>query len=297
VNRNPFLTATRRLSDLILLGPDPIPRGGHFTVSIDPQPGVQTPPLLLESSVDIEAVGIERGALPCGRPPDFLYPEQVAQCATDDPEMNASEQVESPTGDVTCNISDKNHPPEQGLEPHDPSSCPAAEQAHASMEEETDDPLAQFRAWRRRVASYALKIRTGVLPVQVDDLLGRLRDGDTQSPVTREEVEEVVSTLTRTLIGGTAPKKRVEGKGKKRTKKVRSNHAARKRTMYARCQDLYRRRSQRLVEWAVSDQSEETMTRDRPTEPLKPSILASGVRPADAISQYHQVCPGRRGKF
>jgi hypothetical protein len=98
------------------------------------------------------------------------------------------------------------------------------------------------------VASYALEIRIGVLPASVDNLLRRLRDGDTQSPVTREEVEEVVSSLTRTITGGTAPKKRVEGGSRKRTYKSSSNHAARKRTMYAGCQDLYRRRPQRLVE-------------------------------------------------
>jgi hypothetical protein len=167
--------------------------------------------------------------------------------------MNASGQAVVPTRDETFNP-DKSHPSEQGPDPDDLARSPAAEQVYPSSEDEADDPLAQFRAWRRRVASYALKITTGVLPAQVDDLLRRLRDGDTQSPVTREEVEEVVSALTRTIMGGTAPKKRVESKKKKRTYNSRSNHAARKRTMYARCQDLYRRRPQRLVEWAVSDQ-------------------------------------------
>jgi hypothetical protein len=109
------------------------------------------------------------------------------------------------------------------------------------------------------VFSYALEIRTGVFPAQVDDLLGRLRYWDTQSPVTSEEVEEVVSSLTRTLTGGTAPKMSIEGKKKKRTYKGRTNRAARKRTMYARCQDLYRRRPQRLVEWAASVQTEEAL--------------------------------------
>jgi hypothetical protein len=157
-------------------------------------------------------------------------------------------------------IPDKSHPPEQGENPDDPTCSPAVEQAYPAVEDEADDPLAQFREWRRRVASYSLEIRTGVLPALVDDLLRRLRDGDTQSPVTREEVEEVVSALTRTIKGGTAPKKRVEGKSrKKRTYKSRTNHAARKRTMHARCQDLYRRRPQRLVEWAVSDQATEAL--------------------------------------
>jgi hypothetical protein len=59
------------------------------------------------------------------------------------------------------------------------------------------------------VASYALKIKAGVLPAQIDDLLRRLKNGDTQSPVTRE-VEGVVLSLT--ILGGTAPKKRVEGR-------------------------------------------------------------------------------------
>jgi hypothetical protein len=96
-------------------------------------------------------------------------------------------------------------------------------------------------------------------PGQVDDLLGRLGDGDTQSPITREEVEEMGSSLTRTLKGGTAPKKRVEGKKKKGTYKGRTNRAVRKRTMYARFQELYGRRQQRLVEWAASDQPEEAL--------------------------------------
>jgi hypothetical protein len=100
-----------------------------------------------------------------------------------------------------------------------------------------------------------LKSKAGDSSAEVDDLLRRLRDGKTQSPVTREEVEEVVSTLSRQLLGGTAPKKGDEGKtGNKGAYKGRTNHAARKRITFARCQDLYRRQPDRLVEWAVSDE-------------------------------------------
>jgi hypothetical protein len=133
-----------------------------------------------------------------------------------------------------------------------------------------------------------LKIKTGVLRAQLDDLVRRLRDGNTQSKVTREEVEEVVLTLTRTNLGGTAPKKRVEGRTK-RTHKSLTNHEARKRIMYARCQDFYRRRPQRLVLWPVGYRRWILLftikMRDRPTQPLKPSILGSGVSPVNAISQ------------
>jgi hypothetical protein len=55
---------------------------------------------------------------------------------------------------------------------------------------------------------YALKIKIGVLRAQIYDVLRRLRDGDTKSKVT-SEVEEVVLSLTRTNLGGTAPKNRV----------------------------------------------------------------------------------------
>jgi hypothetical protein len=54
----------------------------------------------------------------------------------------------------------------------------AAEHVYPSSEDETDGPLAQFRAWSR-VASYALEITTAVLPALVDDLRRRLRDWDT----------------------------------------------------------------------------------------------------------------------
>jgi hypothetical protein len=166
--------------------------------------------------------------------------------------------VDAALGEETDDLPDNNHPSEQGVDPEDPMCSPATEQVRRSLERGADDPLAQFKAWRRRVASYALNIETGVLPTQVDDLLRRLRDGVTQSPVTREEVEEVVLFLTRTILGGTAHKKRVEGRTK-RAYKSRTNHEARKRIMYARCQDLYRRRPQRLVEWAVGDQAEESL--------------------------------------
>jgi hypothetical protein len=151
----------------------------------------------------------------------------------DDSLLNESgEQVETPLGKEANDLPD-DHPEDQGPEPDDPPCCPAAEQAGSPDGDEDDDPLAQFKAWRRRVASYALKIKTGVLPTQVDDLLRRLRGKDTQSPVTREEVEAVVSALTRTIMGGTAPKKHVESK-KKRSYKGRTNHVARKRILYAR---------------------------------------------------------------
>jgi hypothetical protein len=116
-------------------------------------------------------------------------------------------------------------------------------------------------------------MRTEVLPASVDNLLRRLRDGDTQSPVTCKEVEveEVVSALTRTIISCTAPKKRVEGGSRKRTYKSPSNHAARKRTKNAGYQDLYRRRPQRLVEWAVSDHLKESLV-DTPDQ--RPSHAA-----------------------
>jgi hypothetical protein len=167
-------------------------------------------------------------------------------------------QVEAPEGEETSDTGESHHTV-KGLDPNDPSLSPAAEQAQTSFEEEANDPFAEFRAWRRMVASYALKIRTEGLPALVDDLLGRLRDGETQSPVTREEVEEVVSSLTRTITGGTAPKKRVEGQKRTHPYKGRTNHAARRHTMYARCQDLYRRRPQRLVEWATSELSEDCL--------------------------------------
>jgi hypothetical protein len=105
---------------------------------------------------------------------------------------------------------------------------------------------------------------TGVLPAEADDLR-RLRDRGTQSAVMRE-VEDVVLSLTRTILGGTAPKKRVEGRTK-RTYKSRNNHKARKRIMYARCQDLYRRRLQRRVEWAVGDQVEESLLDNQDERP------------------------------
>jgi hypothetical protein len=63
------------------------------------------------------------------------------------------------------------------------------------------------------MASYVIKIRTGVLPVLVDDIHGRLRDGDTIS-VTGEEVEELVSFLTR-ISGGKTPKKCVKSQRKR----------------------------------------------------------------------------------
>jgi hypothetical protein len=51
--------------------------------------------------------------------------------------------------------------------------------------------------------------------------------------------------------------------------------------------DLYRRRPQRLVEWAVGEQGGDALwmflTKDSPTRPLKPSILGSGVSPVFAI--------------
>jgi hypothetical protein len=201
-------------SDSTLLGPDPSPGDGNFKNFIDSQSSAQTSPLLLEGSVGTETGQIERGVLSCGRPPDFLPPEQIAHCAIDDPESNAPV-----------------HQTVKGLDPNDPSFCPAAEQTQTSLEEEANDPFAEFRAWRRMVASYALKIRTEGLPALVDELLGRLRDGETQSPVTREEV---VSSLTRTITGGTAPKKRVEGQKRTHPYKGRTNHAARRHTMYAR---------------------------------------------------------------
>ena len=64
------------------------------------------------------------------------------------------------------------------------------------------------RAWRIRVASYALKIRVAIPPIpELDSLLERL--GEEQDPklVAREEVEAVVVTHTKALkLGGTTPK-------------------------------------------------------------------------------------------
>jgi hypothetical protein len=73
----------------------------------------------------------------------------------------------------------------------------------------------------------------GVLPALVDELHRRLRDGDTQSPVTSEEVEEVVSSLIRIISGDMAHKKPVGRRKKRRTYKGRTNHVARMSTMCA----------------------------------------------------------------
>jgi hypothetical protein len=59
---------------------------------------VHIAPLLLESSVDSEFVGIECGGLSCGGPPDFLYPKEFAQCAIDNLDLKTSERVETPIG-------------------------------------------------------------------------------------------------------------------------------------------------------------------------------------------------------
>nr|ADX60049.1 R2 protein [Kalotermes flavicollis] len=249
-----------------LLGPDPTPADGCSLVRKDLQLSVQTSPLLAVGSVGTESVQFERGVLSCGTPPDFLHPEQFAHCANNDPVLNASEeQVDAPLGEEADDLPDNNHPSEQGVDPEDPTCSPATKQVQPASEEEADDPLAQLKAWRRRVASYALKIETGVFPAQVDDLIRRLRDGDTNSKVTCEEVEEVVLSLTRTILGGTAPKKRVEGRTK-RTYKSRNNHEARKRIMYAICQDSYRR-PQRLVQWPVGYQAEKSLLDNQDERP------------------------------
>jgi hypothetical protein len=118
------------------------------------------------------------------------------------------EQVDAPSGEEANDPLDNHQPAEQGTTPNDLLCRPAAEQAQPSLEDEADDPEAQFTAWRRRVASYALEIKAGDSYALVDDLLKRLKDGETQSNVTREEVEAVVLTLTETIMGGTAPIKR-----------------------------------------------------------------------------------------
>jgi hypothetical protein len=151
------------------------------------------------------------------------------------------------------------------------------------------------------VASCAVQIRTGILPALVDDLLERLTHGDTQSHVKRENVAEMVSSPTRSLTGGTAPKRLFEGRKKKGTNKGRTNHTARN----VQCMQDARTctASGRSVLWSgLPLTSQRTLCwtpliRGHPSQPLKLAIQGSGVSPAHVKSLCHQVCLGTRGKF
>jgi hypothetical protein len=122
--------------------------------------------------VSIETGEIEREAVLCVRPLNFLQQDQIVQCALDDPKLNVSgEEVEASVGDEADDLTEGN-PEEQGLDPDDPECCPATEQAGYREGDEDDNPFAQFKARRRRVASYTFEKQMGVLPTQLNDILG-----------------------------------------------------------------------------------------------------------------------------
>ena len=76
------------------------------------------------------------------------------------------------------------------------------------LEGEGNDKQLPFRAWRRGVASYALKISVAIPPIpELDNLLEQMGNLEDPNSAAREEVETVVDALTKALkLGGTAPK-------------------------------------------------------------------------------------------
>ena len=212
---------------------------------------------LQDPTLASEGVVTEQGSLSCDSSHIVLLTDQVPQCGTADPilKLTVADEADALLREETNMPLRENHLPEQDsiLESDDPVN-PATEQADTFiLEGESDDPMAPFKAWRKWVASYALKIKSEILSPELDRLLVRLEDVDNSNHVVREEIEAVVDALLNVLKGsGTA---RPSTTKKKRKVGGHSNHASRKRILYARTQDLYHNKQERLAEWAVGEQT------------------------------------------
>lgn len=227
------------------------------------------------------------GSTPSGVSADLLLREQVPTVGTDDPNFTHF------TDFSAFNISSSVLPAEQTNtyskvrvdDRRKSHTCPAAnvkeQDASAPHIEEqlaSDDPAVQLGAWRKRVALHALSIDAGVLSSPIDALLRKISDlGNEQTPPgVREEVEAVVSLVTREISGGAPPIKRTPKK-KRKQKDNRDNHRGRKRQLFAICQDTFKKHPQRLAEWAVGEQTTATLydhQTERPAHESFHSFLA-----------------------